>query len=154
MNNHPTSPPRSLPTLGIIVVLVASVLACSEGDARAEKDVKRTTKSNATLDRVIQRNAPRQLWARGGSAADSAFSYPVFVSAESSLVYVSDAGAQHLIALDAATGGTRWQTPSLAGVPGALTQPGPISIVPGGGVAAVDVGRRVVQFYDASVRAG
>jgi len=154
MSNHRTSPPRSLPTLGIIALLVASMVACSEGDARSEKDVKHITKSNATLDRTIQRNAPRQLWARGGSAADSAFSYPVFVSAESSLVYVSDAGAQHLIALDAATGRTQWRTPASEDAPGALTHPGAISIVPGGGVAAVDVVRRAVQFYEPSGRAG
>jgi outer membrane protein assembly factor BamB len=78
------------------------------------------------------------LWTRGGEADDTLLLMPWAMAADSGRVYVLDAAAHRLVALDAADGSVAWVAGSKGSGPGEFQSPTAVAALPGGRVAVAD----------------
>jgi len=124
----------ALPALALPALALAFT-ACSTDAPRTLAQRHDATRAEARRFVAV---AWDTLWTRGGEADDTLLLMPWAMAAGSGRVYVLDAAAHRVVALDAADGSVAWVAGSKGSGPGEFQSPTPVATLPDGRVAVAD----------------
>jgi hypothetical protein len=110
-------------------------------------DVRATPAARPSLAPPRHPLPPRLVrWLRGGSERDTLLAFPTQAVADSTHLYILDAGRGEIVALHSSSGEIAWRRATTRHAPRAITA------LPGGGLAVADGGPPAITLLDATGR--